>query len=141
MPSFQLAEAVNSERSSLYRAMQQQAFYFISRKHVHDVQQLVMPMHGYAFRLSVAHAHYEKLATGAYGGPYACFPPYLWRIALLLFTLESPKFGPPQFGEKIPSAIRRFSIPTITTSSLLLCGALFGNPCNISLLNRKQNYN
>ncbi|KAJ8933268.1 hypothetical protein NQ318_006483 [Aromia moschata] len=27
------------KRSSLYRAMQQQAFYFISRKHVHDVQQ------------------------------------------------------------------------------------------------------
>ncbi|KAJ8945650.1 hypothetical protein NQ318_012368 [Aromia moschata] len=28
---------------------------------------LAMPMHGYAFRFSVAHAHYEKLATGAYG--------------------------------------------------------------------------
>ncbi|KAJ8955275.1 hypothetical protein NQ318_000303 [Aromia moschata] len=28
------------ERSSLYRAMQQQAFYFISRKYVHDVQQV-----------------------------------------------------------------------------------------------------
>ncbi|KAJ8935613.1 hypothetical protein NQ318_017351 [Aromia moschata] len=27
------------ECSSLYRAMQQQAFYFISRKYVHDVQQ------------------------------------------------------------------------------------------------------
>ncbi|KAJ8952190.1 hypothetical protein NQ318_022640 [Aromia moschata] len=25
---------------------------------------LAMPIHGYAFRLSVAHAHYEKLATG-----------------------------------------------------------------------------
>ncbi|KAJ8947184.1 hypothetical protein NQ318_015530 [Aromia moschata] len=32
-----------SERSSLYRAMQQQAFYFISRKYVHDVQQLSLP--------------------------------------------------------------------------------------------------
>ncbi|KAJ8957258.1 hypothetical protein NQ318_007822 [Aromia moschata] len=29
----------HGERSSLYRAMQQQAFYFISRKYVHDVQQ------------------------------------------------------------------------------------------------------
>ncbi|KAJ8942382.1 hypothetical protein NQ318_011729 [Aromia moschata] len=28
-----------AELSSLYRAMQQQAFYFISRKYVHDVQQ------------------------------------------------------------------------------------------------------
>ncbi|KAJ8945069.1 hypothetical protein NQ318_005249 [Aromia moschata] len=86
------------ESSSLYRAMQQQAFYFISRGYVHDIQQicptttsllyeklnckmkLAMPMHGYAFRFSVAHAHYEKLATGAYGGPDACFPPYLWRL-------------------------------------------------------------
>ncbi|KAJ8938997.1 hypothetical protein NQ318_015562 [Aromia moschata] len=41
---------------------------------------LAMPMHGYAFRFSVAHAHYEKLATGTYGGPDACFPPYLWRL-------------------------------------------------------------
>ncbi|KAJ8942453.1 hypothetical protein NQ318_002666 [Aromia moschata] len=39
-----------------------------------------MPMHGYAFRFSVAHAYYEKLATGTYGGPDACFPPYLWRL-------------------------------------------------------------
>ncbi|KAJ8936722.1 hypothetical protein NQ318_007081 [Aromia moschata] len=31
--------AVAVECSSLYRAMQQQAFYFISRKYVHDVQQ------------------------------------------------------------------------------------------------------
>ncbi|KAJ8945167.1 hypothetical protein NQ318_001633 [Aromia moschata] len=31
--------AKGSKRSSLYRAMQQQAFYFISRKYVHDVQQ------------------------------------------------------------------------------------------------------
>ncbi|KAJ8951572.1 hypothetical protein NQ318_020449 [Aromia moschata] len=29
----------HNQRSSLYRAMQQQAFYFISRKYVHDVQQ------------------------------------------------------------------------------------------------------
>ncbi|KAJ8959682.1 hypothetical protein NQ318_021873 [Aromia moschata] len=29
----------NTECSSLYRAMQQQAFYFIRRKYVHDVQQ------------------------------------------------------------------------------------------------------
>ncbi|KAJ8951289.1 hypothetical protein NQ318_008193 [Aromia moschata] len=41
---------------------------------------LAMPMHGYAFRFNVAHAHYEKLATGTYGGPDACFPPYLWRL-------------------------------------------------------------
>ncbi|KAJ8942109.1 hypothetical protein NQ318_000704 [Aromia moschata] len=41
---------------------------------------LAMPMHGYAFRFTVAHEHYEKLATGTYGGPDACFPPYLWRL-------------------------------------------------------------
>ncbi|KAJ8948537.1 hypothetical protein NQ318_000077 [Aromia moschata] len=29
----------DDQRSSLYRAMKQQAFYFISRKYVHDVQQ------------------------------------------------------------------------------------------------------
>ncbi|KAJ8955766.1 hypothetical protein NQ318_008640 [Aromia moschata] len=29
----------STQCSSLYRAMQQQAFYFISRKYVHDVQQ------------------------------------------------------------------------------------------------------
>ncbi|KAJ8940387.1 hypothetical protein NQ318_009817 [Aromia moschata] len=34
-----VARCTLSRRSSLYRAMQQQAFYFISRKYVHDVQQ------------------------------------------------------------------------------------------------------
>ncbi|KAJ8951206.1 hypothetical protein NQ318_010233 [Aromia moschata] len=34
-----LSVAARQELSSLYRAMQQQAFYFISRKYVHNVQQ------------------------------------------------------------------------------------------------------
>ncbi|KAJ8946363.1 hypothetical protein NQ318_010128 [Aromia moschata] len=34
-----VARCTLSQCSSLYGAMQQQAFYFISRKYVHDVQQ------------------------------------------------------------------------------------------------------
>ncbi|KAJ8952408.1 hypothetical protein NQ318_014500 [Aromia moschata] len=37
--SAMLPDAPLSQCSSLYRAMQQQAFYFISRKYVHDAQQ------------------------------------------------------------------------------------------------------
>ncbi|KAJ8938147.1 hypothetical protein NQ318_007007 [Aromia moschata] len=37
---YDVARCTLSQCSSLYRAMQQQAFYFISRKNVHDVQQV-----------------------------------------------------------------------------------------------------
>ncbi|KAJ8944116.1 hypothetical protein NQ318_013298 [Aromia moschata] len=107
MTNTALVEPSVDECSSLYRAMQQQAFYIISRKYVHDVQlgttsllyeklnckmKLAMPMHDHAFRFSVAHAHYEKLATGTYGGPDACFPPYLWRLPFFYLDVLCPSF-------------------------------------------------
>ncbi|KAJ8953895.1 hypothetical protein NQ318_019135 [Aromia moschata] len=63
------------ECSSLYRAMQQQAFYFISRKYVHDVQQMFIIVEIKNFKQIIFiystlndkvikwGTHYEKLAT------------------------------------------------------------------------------
>ncbi|KAJ8961232.1 hypothetical protein NQ318_008915 [Aromia moschata] len=57
---------INSQCSSLYGAMQQQAFYFISRKYVHDVQQVhsKIPTNGQRSRARDVACHFHGPGGG-----------------------------------------------------------------------------